>query len=141
MSSLLFGLDIRTVVYEDTPYFYLLDVTRAIGTANPLRILKTLDADEQMTLDTVTNNPADADTVLVTEPAIYRMALSLRRPAAKALLRWVCHQVLPSLRASNRYTLPARRGVALETSLLHAMRGHLDAIGAGVDQSASTGEA
>ena len=40
---------------------------------------------------------------LVSEPGLYRLMHTSRKPAAKQFTRWVAHDVLPAIRRTGRY--------------------------------------
>lgn len=103
-----FWLDVRTAHYQGQTYFYLLDVVKALRTANPDRLVEALDEDEKITLDKITGDASDARTFLVSEPAVFKIALRQRSRAGRAFLRFVCHGVLPALRERGSYKLPVR---------------------------------
>lgn len=43
----------------------------------------------------------------ITEPGLYKLIMRSRKPAAKAFTRWVTHEVLPQIRKTGSYALPA----------------------------------
>lgn len=45
--------------------------------------------------------------LVVSEPGLYSLILRSRRPEAKAFKRWVTHVVLPSIRRTGAYAVPA----------------------------------
>lgn len=118
-----FGLGVRTITHAGQTYFYLAEIASALRAANVSRLAGNLDADEVLPLSAVTGLPEDAGTLLVTEPAVYKAAIRMRHPAAREMLRFVTHDVLPSLRESNAYRLPKKspKGAAV----VRFMREHL----------------
>lgn len=44
----------------------------------------------------------------VNEPGLYSLVLGSRKPEAKAFKRWVTHDVIPAIRKTGTYSLPAR---------------------------------
>jgi prophage antirepressor-like protein len=103
-----FGLELSAIKHDGKTFFHLLDVVRALRTQHPKRIISNLDADEFVSLAKITGDELDAETYLVTEPAVYKIALRMRSDEARAFLRFVCHDVLPSLRERSAYRLPPR---------------------------------
>jgi prophage antirepressor-like protein len=57
---------------------------------------------------------SDGHRQTVNEPGLYRLILMSRRPEAEQFMRWICHDVLPSIRQTGSYTLPEAR-TALDT--------------------------
>jgi prophage antirepressor-like protein len=43
----------------------------------------------------------------VNEPGLYSLILGSRKPEAKAFKRWVTHEVLPAIRRTGSYSVPA----------------------------------
>ena len=50
---------------------------------------------------------------IVNEPGLYTLVLGSRKPEAKAFKRWVTHEVIPSIRKTGGYNLPATYAEAL----------------------------
>lgn len=49
----------------------------------------------------------DQDVILISEPAVYKLAFRSNKPDADAFTNWVAGEVLPSLRQTGMYRLPA----------------------------------
>ena len=87
------------------PWFVANDVCEALGLSNPRSSLALLDEDEKgvHSMDTPggTQNLA-----IVSAAGLYSLILRSRKPEAKALKRWVTHEVLPAIRRHGVYATP-----------------------------------
>lgn len=110
------GTQLRTVAIDGEPWFVaadtlaLLDLNRSSLTA--------LDDDEKgvHSLDTL---GGQQNVGVLSEPGFYSLVLRSRKPEAKAIKRWVTHDVLPAIRRTGSYsTAPALTGAEL---LAHAV--------------------
>lgn len=45
---------------------------------------------------------------IVNEPGLYSLVLGSRKPEAKRFKRWVTHEVLPAIRKTGSYAVPAQ---------------------------------
>lgn len=99
---------IRTSVSESgEPLFCLADVCKAIGVTNHRNVVKRLDEGDVHRMDTPTMNQFGTtvmqQVVFVTEPGMYDVILRSDGDKAKPFRRWVCSDVLPSIRKSGGY--------------------------------------
>jgi DNA-damage-inducible protein D len=99
------GQVIRTIEIDGTPWFIAADVCAALGIANHRDALARLDADEKGvgTTDTLGGPQAVA---IVSEPGLYGLTWTSRKPEAGAFRRWVKHDVLPTIRRTGSYSAP-----------------------------------
>lgn len=98
--------ELRTVVDGDEISFVAKDVCEILGISKYRDALSRLDEDERgsVLLDT----PGGKQQVsTVKEPGFYRLVLVSRKPEAKAVQRWVTHDVLPSIRRNGAYATEA----------------------------------
>jgi len=96
------------------------DVCAILELSNPYSSIAKLDEDEKITLHSMeglleSHNP---DVVVVNEPGLYSLIPRSRKPEAKAFKRWVCHDVLPSIRKTGAYVVPNRAMEAMGKTLL-----------------------
>lgn len=116
---------LQTFTFEDTriraglddgePWFVAADVAKVLGYRDADHMVRTLDADEKSTHKVGTKKgPRNAATI--TEAGLYKIILKreasyVKDPAARAMVTrfqwWVTHEVLPSLRKTGSYSLPA----------------------------------
>lgn len=102
--------DLRIIDRDGQPWFVLTDVCRAIGIKNPAQVAQRLDDDERYMFNI---DPLGAGrAIIVSEPGLYKTILRSDAAVTKGsfahrYLRWVTHEVLPSIRAHGFYD-PAR---------------------------------
>ena len=100
---------IRIKGTEEIPIFCAKDVCTALGIVNHRDKVAKLDEDEKR----VSVEPTASGRqrmLFVTEPGLYKIILSCREAsipgtAPHAFCRWVTHEVLPSIRRTQRYEL------------------------------------
>jgi prophage antirepressor-like protein len=115
------GNEVRLVMRDGKPWFVLADVCRALDLENTSQTANKLDEDEQGVTNkeeflTLTQNDSQKSGrggarsfILVTEPGLYRVVARSDKPQAKDFMRWVNHDVLPAIRQTGGYGVPAPR--------------------------------
>ena len=105
------GRQVRTIQLDGEPWFVAADVCDVLGLNNPSQALSYLDRDERRL---ITNEAwrTNGNMAIVSEPGLYSLVLRSRRPEAKGFRRWIAHEVIPALRQSGEYRLPAVSSVA-----------------------------
>jgi len=103
---------VRVIEKDGAPWLVAADVCAALDLGNPRSSLALLDDDEKgvHTVDTL-GGPQEMATV--NEPGLYSLVLRSRKPEAKAFKRWICHEVIPSIRKHGGYLTPAKIEEAL----------------------------
>lgn len=104
------GSQVRTVVRDDGPWWVLADVCDALGIVNSRNTASRLDEDEKgaCSLDT----PGGPQTMtIVNEPGLYSTILTTRGRSARVqrFKRWLTHEVIPAIRKTGSYSVPAVR--------------------------------
>lgn len=95
---------IRTAVTEKgEPLFCLLDLCKAIEISNSRNVAARLDEDTVQTLDTTDTMGRMKQIVFVSEAGMYEVILRSNSEKAKSFRKWVCGEVLPSIRKSGGY--------------------------------------
>lgn len=101
---------VRSVMREQQPWFVGGDVCRALSIKNSRDALDRLDDDEK--------GVANADTLggkqmvtIVSEPGVFRLIFTSRKPEAERFKRWLAHDVLPKLRQNGQYSLNSNSGL------------------------------
>jgi anti-repressor protein len=107
------GHEVRVVVHGGEPWFPAVDVAAILELGNVHSSLALLDDDEKA-LHTVETLRGPQSVVIVSEPGLYSLILRSRKPEAKAFKRWIAHEVLPSIRRTGAYQVPAQRHPALD---------------------------
>ena len=85
--------------------FVAQDVCDVLGIANGRDALSRLDEDEKGVGTTDTPGGPQQVSVL-TEPGVYALAMTSRKPQAKPFVRWLSHDVIPSIRERGGYLTP-----------------------------------
>lgn len=96
------GQPVRTFTIDDTLLFAAVDVCAILGLGNTTQALTRLD-DDETTL--IPNEGRDIN--VVTEGGLYSLILGSRKAEAKDFKRWVTQVVLPTIRRTGTYTVPA----------------------------------
>lgn len=108
------GQRVRVVEGPDgEPWFVARDVCRCLGFEDDHTnmALKGLDHDEIATHLKVAGRHdfkgLRKDALLVSEPGLYSLILRSNKPQARTFKRWITHDVLPTLRRTGHYSMPA----------------------------------
>jgi prophage antirepressor-like protein len=104
---------VRTLSIEGEPWFVGKDVCRCLEIGNHRDALGRLDDDERRDCVGI----ADAigrkrETIVISEPGVYRLVFTSRSEAAGRFKRWLAHEVLPAIRRTGAYTAEPARGQA-----------------------------
>lgn len=101
---------VRTIEIDGEFHFVELDVCNVLTIAKPHQALDRLDDDERGTY-TVGTPGGDQMVITITEPGVYRLVFTSRKPIAERLKRWLAHDVLPAIRKTGSYTAGAKPDV------------------------------
>lgn len=99
--------EVRAVTDEHgDPWFVASDVATVLGYGHVPHMTRMLDDDEKdvQNLDTPGGKQ---EMTIISESGLYACILKSRRPEAKVFRKWVTSEVLPTLRKTGRYELPA----------------------------------
>jgi len=98
---------VRVITDEQgMPWFVAADVCAVLGFGNSRQVLTRLDPDEKGVHSTDTPGGHQSMTT-VNESGLYSLILGSRKPEARAFKRWVTHEVLPAIRRTGSYSMPA----------------------------------
>lgn len=92
-------MNVRTVEIDDEVWFVAVDVAKALDIKNTTQALSRLDDDER----TMFNIGRQGETNVISEAGLYRFIGGSRKKEAKQFMRWVNHEVLPSIRKTGGY--------------------------------------
>lgn len=93
---------VRVVMLDDEPWFVAKDVCEALGLVKHDTALERLDEDEKGS-HTVETLGGPQRVSIVSEPGVYRLTFTSRKPEAEVFKRWIAHKVLPSLRRTGEF--------------------------------------
>jgi len=98
------GKEVRTIIKDGEPWFVAKDVCNILEIVNSRDAVSRLDHDEKgvVLIDTPGGNQ---EMVVVSEPGLYELIMTSRKPEAKKFKRWVKHEVLPSIRKTGSYSI------------------------------------
>ena len=101
------GREVR-VVKDDQgePWFVAADVCAVLQLPETHKAVARLDEDEKDRNSIPTHGGSQSMTV-VSEAGLYNLVLGSRKPEAKRFKRWVTHEVLPAIRKTGSYVVPA----------------------------------
>ena len=84
------------------PWFIASDVCMALDLSDTSKTVSYLDDDEKGTISNRTPG-GPQEMLIINEPGLYSLILRSRKPEAKAFKRWICHEVIPSIRQTGEY--------------------------------------
>lgn len=93
------GVNIRTFIRDDQPWFVAADICQALGLTNSTSAIASLDDDERSKL----NLGRQGTTNIISESGLYSLVLGSRKPEAKRFKKWVTSEVLPAIRRNGQY--------------------------------------
>lgn len=96
---------VRIIKKGDQPWFVAADVCAALDLSDTSKTVSYLDEDEKGTITNRTPG-GNQEMLIINEPGLYSLVLRSRKPEAKAFKRWICHEVIPSIRKHGLYATP-----------------------------------
>lgn len=97
---------IRVEVIDGEPWFVAKDVCDALTLENSRKATASLEDDEKGVSPVVTPSGTQQMTT-INESGLYNLIFQSRKPEAKKFRKWVTSEVLPSIRKTGKYELPA----------------------------------
>jgi prophage antirepressor-like protein len=107
------GQTVRTVVIDGEPWFVGSDVAVILGYRDAFNAVRILDEDEKGT-HLVSTPGGEQLASVVSEPGLYALIMRSNAIGAREFQRWVTHDVLPAIRRTGSYSLPAQAPDELE---------------------------
>ena len=109
MSDLLiFNFKNHTIAYvlvDGNPWFKATEVASVLGYTNTMKaIIDHVDEEDEQRMDALmecretTIDHNDRKAIFINEPGLYSLIMRSKMAEAKAFKRWVCSEVLPSIR-------------------------------------------
>lgn len=90
---------------DGEPWFVARDVCDCLELADTNKALLGLDHDEKCEHEDY--SCSGRRPFIISEPGLYSLILRSRKPQARAFKRWITHDVLPTLRRTGHYSMPA----------------------------------
>ena len=99
--------EVRTQTINGEPWFVGKDVTDILGYSNPAKAIRDhVDDEDKGQNDTFTPGGMQIMTI-VNESGLYSLVFKSQLPSAKRFKRWVTSEVLPTIRKTGSYQIPA----------------------------------
>ena len=93
---------VRAVHKNDEPWLVGKDVCEILRIKDYHQALERLDDDERGGCSVPTPS-GEQIMIIVSEPGVYRLIFTSRRPEAERFKRWLAHEVLPAIRKTGRF--------------------------------------
>ena len=107
------GRQVRIVTdAQGEPWFVAADVLSTISLDR--KALERLDDDEKG-VNSIHTPGGIQEMITINEPGLYALVLGSRKAEAKRFKRWVTHEVLPAIRKTGSYAVPARAALPAPT--------------------------
>jgi prophage antirepressor-like protein len=97
---------VRTVVFENEPWFIAKDVCDVLGISNPRSALSSFPDNERANVgssDVKVPGFPNRGMLTVNEPGLYRLVFQSRKSEAEKFKTWVLTEVLPSIRRTGMF--------------------------------------
>ena len=104
---------VRVVEKDGQPWFIAADVCRVLDLSNTSKAIEDLDEDERATVDRMTLTSSEGQKGgaqfynIISESGLYALIFKSRKPEAKKFRKWVTSEVLPAIRRTGSYAVPA----------------------------------
>jgi prophage antirepressor-like protein len=113
---------VRVIDANGGPWFSAGDVGEVLGIAQVNSTLRAFPEDEKG-VHSMHTPGGNQQISVVSEPGLYRLIFQSRKPSAEAFKKWVFGEVLPSLRKTGAYAIPAGQALAAAAA---AMKGTVE---------------
>lgn len=104
---------VRTIVIDDEPWFVAKDVCDVLELGDIHKAVSRLEEDERNSIPVMDGLGRQQESWTVSEPGLYSLILGSRKPEAKEFKRWITHEVIPAIRKTGSYIVPATPTEAL----------------------------
>jgi prophage antirepressor-like protein len=102
---------VRVLERDGEPWFVAADVCRVLDLGNTTEALRPLDeadlSNTEVRSESANGVEQSRAMNIINESGLYQLVFASRKPEAKAFKRWVTKEVLPAIRKTGRYALPA----------------------------------
>ncbi|MGS2645933.1 BRO family protein [Streptosporangium sp. G12] len=125
------GQDIRSILINGDPWFVGKDAATILAYTNTRKAIKDhVPARHRGGNETfpLADLGLDPQTVLISEPGLYRLIMRSKTAVADPFQEWVTADVLPALRKTGQYTIAASTDPAIPTKLPAALRAYADEV-------------
>lgn len=105
--------DVRTVTINGDPWFVGKDVAAALGFTNPRDAISTHVFDEDKGVESIDTLGGKQKMTVINESGLYALVFGSRLKRAQRFKHWVTSEVLPAIRRTGGYQMPAPQGKEL----------------------------
>ena len=105
--------DVRTVTINGDPWFVGKDVAAALGFTNPRDAISTHVFDEDKGVESIDTLGGKQKMTVINESGLYALVFGSRLKSAQRFKHWVTSEVLPAIRRTGGYQMPAPQGKEL----------------------------
>ena len=103
---------VRVLMLDNNPWFVAMDVCKILDLENTSRAIARLKDYEKGV--TIVNTPGgNQEMAIISEPGLYRLVLTSRKPEAEPFQDWVCQEVLPQIRKTGSYQAKPKSEIEL----------------------------
>jgi|GEM_PF-1742583 len=94
---------VRIIERYGEPWFVAKDICEVLEIRNNRAAISSLAEDEKDDVAITDTIGRNQETTIISEPGLYRLIFKSRKKEAESFKRWVCHDVLPSIRKTGAY--------------------------------------
>lgn len=100
------GDKLREITDENgSLWFVAKDICLGLGLSNTSQACSALDPDEKGVISLSDSHGVQQQTLIVSEPGLYRLIGKSTKPEAEVFKRWLFHKVLPAIRRTGSYSV------------------------------------
>lgn len=99
--------EVRTLTIDDEPWFVGRDVAEALGYSNTRNAVPAHVDEEDKLCTQIEYAGQKREVTVINESGLYSLIFSSKLETAKAFKRWVTSEVLPAIRKTGSYQMPA----------------------------------
>jgi prophage antirepressor-like protein len=104
---------VRVLMLDNNPWFVASDVCKVLDLNNISQALTRLKDYEKSTIITNDVTGRNQEMAIMSEPGLYRLILTSRKPEAEPFQDWVCQEVLPQIRKTGSYQVKPKSEIEL----------------------------
>ncbi len=108
---------VRIFEIDAEVWFVAKDVCDILGIKNARDAISELDDDEKNIVAITDGNRGNPNTSIISEPGLYKLTFKSRKKEAKKFVRWVTHEVLPTIRRTGRFNVSESMVEGIEPSV------------------------
>lgn len=107
------GQNVRTIVIDGEPWFVLADLCAVLGISNPSMVAARVDHEYLSQAEVLDGRGLPRLTNIVSESGMYEVIIRSDAELAKPFRKWIVAEILPQIRKTGSYGVPALTGPEL----------------------------